>query len=363
VLLADDNADMREYIRRLLEDRYEVVQVTNGARALEMARARRPDLVITDVMMPDLDGFGLLAALRGDAALRDVPVLMLSARAGEEARVEGLTAGADEYLVKPFSAGELVARVDGALGLASLRRETEARLDAINRELRQRVSELEALLEVLPIGIGISSDRACTTIRVNPAFAEALGLEPDANASKTAPEGSRPDNFICTDDAGREIPGSELPMQIAASRGEYVRGVEFNIVHRNGRRVRLLEYAAPLFDDRGEPRGSVGAFIDITDRRRVELRHAFLVRLDDATRSLADPEQITATCARLLGEHLGVSRCAYAEMADEGPIRIRGDFTRDVSSIVGEYPLAAFGDALVSRTSFATRKRTRARPR
>jgi signal transduction histidine kinase len=117
VLLADDNADMREYVRRLLQGRYAVQAVENGLRALEAARARTPDLVLSDVMMPGLDGFGLLRELRADARTAQVPIILLSARAGEEAKIEGLEAGATDYLVKPFGARELLARVEGALRL------------------------------------------------------------------------------------------------------------------------------------------------------------------------------------------------------------------------------------------------------
>jgi len=91
------------------------------AEALEVARARPPDLVLTDVMMPVLDGFGLLRELRADPRTKAIPVVMLSARAGEESRVEGLESGADDYLVKPFSARELVARVTTHLQLGRLR--------------------------------------------------------------------------------------------------------------------------------------------------------------------------------------------------------------------------------------------------
>ncbi|MGH7078437.1 MAG: PAS domain S-box protein, partial [Acetobacteraceae bacterium] len=122
ILLADDNADMREYVRRLLGSRCEVETVGDGVAAIEAIRKRRPDLVLTDVMMPELDGFGLMERIRADPALRDLPVVMLSARAGEETRVEGLAAGADDYLVKPFSGRELVARVENSLNLARLRR-------------------------------------------------------------------------------------------------------------------------------------------------------------------------------------------------------------------------------------------------
>ncbi|WP_428532676.1 ATP-binding response regulator [Rhodopila sp.] len=104
VLLADDNADMRDYVGRLLRPHYDVEAVRDGQQALAAAQARRPDLILSDVMMPRMDGFGLLAGIRADPALRDLPVILLSARAGEEARVEGLDAGADDYLVKPFTA-------------------------------------------------------------------------------------------------------------------------------------------------------------------------------------------------------------------------------------------------------------------
>ena len=129
ILLADDNADMREYVRRLLGS-YEVEAVPDGHAALRAARERTPDLVLTDVMMPGLDGFGLLRELRADPHFRDVPVILLSARAGEEARIEGIGAGADDYLTKPFSGRELLARVQAHLRLAQSRRESREVLRA-----------------------------------------------------------------------------------------------------------------------------------------------------------------------------------------------------------------------------------------
>ena len=132
ILLADDNADMRDYVRRLLDERYEVVTVADGEAALAATREQRPELVLTDVMMPRLDGFGLLRRLREDPATVSIPVIMLSARAGEEARVDGLNAGADDYLIKPFSARELLARVGGTLALSRARHEALQRLQALN---------------------------------------------------------------------------------------------------------------------------------------------------------------------------------------------------------------------------------------
>ncbi|WP_395714306.1 response regulator [Reyranella sp.] len=124
ILIADDNPDLRSYIAKLLQGQgYQVKAVANGEEALVALRRDRPDLVVTDVMMPKLDGFGLLHAVRRDPGLSDLPVLMLSARAGEEAKVEGLDAGANDYLTKPFAARELVARVAVNIALASARRE------------------------------------------------------------------------------------------------------------------------------------------------------------------------------------------------------------------------------------------------
>ena len=143
VLLADDNADLRAYIARLLAERgYEVTVAPDGEAALDAMRRSRPDLVVTDVMMPRLDGFGLLRAIREDPALRDLPVVMLSARAGEEAKVEGFEAGADDYLAKPFSARELLARIAANIALARLRREAAEAVrssEAVAREQAERV--------------------------------------------------------------------------------------------------------------------------------------------------------------------------------------------------------------------------------
>ena len=124
VLVADDNADMREYLSQLLRQ-WDVTTATTGLAALDQARANPPHLIVTDVMMPELDGFGLLRELRSDPRTEAVPVLMLSARAGEEARISGLDAGADDYITKPFSARELIARVGSLLNLSRARREAE----------------------------------------------------------------------------------------------------------------------------------------------------------------------------------------------------------------------------------------------
>ena len=123
IVWADDNYDMRDSVSRMLAEKYDVTAVSNGAEALAISRTILPDLVLTDIMMPELDGFGLLRELPNDEHTRQIPVIMLSARAGEEAAVGGLDMGADDYLVKPFIAKELLARVRTHLNLAMMRRE------------------------------------------------------------------------------------------------------------------------------------------------------------------------------------------------------------------------------------------------
>jgi PAS domain S-box-containing protein len=171
VLVADDNADMRQYLTRLLAARYEVEAVADGRAALEAARERTPDLVLTDVMMPRLDGFGLLREMRSEESLRDTPLIMVSARAGEESRVEGVQAGADDYLVKPFSARELLARVDAHLKLSRLRREAR-------EAIRYRGEQFETLLNAAPLGMFLL-DADLRFVEVNPVAIPVFGEPPD----------------------------------------------------------------------------------------------------------------------------------------------------------------------------------------
>ena len=181
VLLADDNADMREYVRRLLAQTYEVEAVGDGLAALEAARRSAPDLVLSDVMMPRMDGFELLRALRDDPALRQVPVILLSARAGDESRVEGLHAGADDYLIKPFSAQELLARV-----------EAHIRLQRIRREAQQALRESEAKFAIAfgrsPLALTITSLDDGRLVDVNEGFLRLCGYTREEVVGRTPEE-------------------------------------------------------------------------------------------------------------------------------------------------------------------------------
>ncbi|MEO8003733.1 MAG: ATP-binding protein [Betaproteobacteria bacterium] len=167
VLLADDNADLREYARRLLAEHYEVEAVEDGAAALAAARHTRPDIIVSDVMMPQLDGFGLIRELRADPMLRAITVILLSARAGEEARLEGLGRGADDYLVKPFSSRELLIRV-GAL----------VRSADAHRKASEALVQFETLLNQAPVGVYLV-DQAFRVAEVNPVARPVFGDIPD----------------------------------------------------------------------------------------------------------------------------------------------------------------------------------------
>jgi signal transduction histidine kinase/DNA-binding response OmpR family regulator len=189
VLVADDNADMRQYVARLLAERYQVRAVSDGEAALAAVRERTPDLVLTDVMMPRLDGFGLLKALRNEDRTRSVPVIMLSARAGEESRVEGMEAGADDYLVKPFSARELLARVGAHLQMVQLRTaelEAMTRLHALSTRLLRADNLSSALNDLL--------ENTILTIRAD--FGNIQLFNPQVGALEIVAQRGFPQDFL-----------------------------------------------------------------------------------------------------------------------------------------------------------------------
>ena len=280
VVVADDNADLREYIARLLgENGYEVVGVADGEAAFAAITGRRPDLLITDVMMPRLDGLGLLRRVRGDEHLRDLPVIMLSARAGEEAKLEGLRAEADDYLTKPFSARELLARVSANIKLARLRQEaaeviraSEKRLRELNASLNQRVADALAEKRVFA-DIVEATDAAVQVIDLDFRF---LAINAAAQRDYERIFGVRPE----TGDALLEIL-AHLPEQREAARrvwGRALKGEPFVETgwwgdEAHGRRAYETRFS-PLFDAEGR---RIGAFLfgqDVTERLREQERLA-----------------------------------------------------------------------------------------
>lgn len=251
ILVADDNADMRNYIRRLLGARWNVQTVSDGQEALEAIRVIKPDLVLTDVMMPRLDGFGLLYHLRADEALRDLPVIMLSARAGEEASVEGLDAGADDYLTKPFSARELMARVNTNLEMARIRREA-------TRELRESEARFRNMADHAPVMMWMTDPSGSLTY-LNRLWSEFTGQSLQEAQGFGAWEALHPED--------RER--SQGIFSGANSVRKAFR-IEYRLRRIDGTYRWALSAAAPRFGNDNEFLGYIGSVIDITDRKEAE---------------------------------------------------------------------------------------------
>ena len=115
LLIADDNVDIREYIVHHFNDTFKVVQASNGIEALDKAKELVPDMIISDIMMPEMDGVSLCKEIKSNLATSHIPVLLLTAKGGNKSKQEGYEVGADAYLTKPFDSGVLKARVKNLL--------------------------------------------------------------------------------------------------------------------------------------------------------------------------------------------------------------------------------------------------------
>jgi PAS domain S-box-containing protein len=243
ILVVDDNLDMREHLDRILSPHWAVDSVGDGEAALALTRKTPPDLVLSDVMMPGMDGFALLRALRGSPATRGVPVILLSARAGEEAIVEGLERGADDYLLKPFSARELITRVRSHLAAA------RARTSA----LRASEMRFRRLAESGIIGITVA-DASGRILEANDAF---LGMVGYSRADLLA---GKVDSVCLTSRNGRDV---------SAADGHETDGVgrpsEKEHLRKDGSRVPVLVAVAPL--EGGE---TISLSLDLSERKRLE---------------------------------------------------------------------------------------------
>lgn len=261
ILLVDDNADMREYVRRLLQPKYTVVAVADGLAALESARREHPDLILADVMMPHLDGFGLLRELRADEKLKSTPVILLSARAGEESRIEGLKSGADDYLVKPFSARELLARVASHLDIAKLRREAADTL----RESEQRFRAL----------VNASS---YAVYRMNSDWSEMRQLDGRGFISDTGkPTKGWLNEYIHPDDQALVLRTIR-----EAVRTKSMFQLEHRVRRTDGTLGWTYSRAVPLLDSAGQIVEWFGAASDVTARKEAEENYRKIAQRLDA---------------------------------------------------------------------------------
>ncbi|MGY1741509.1 MULTISPECIES: SpoIIE family protein phosphatase [unclassified Blastococcus] len=297
VLVADDNADMRDYLLRLLTPRYAVTAVADGRAALDAARDAPPDLVVSDVMMPELDGMELLAALRADPRTSRVPVLLLSARAGEEAAVEGLAAGADDYLVKPFAAAELLARVRAHVHLGRARREAEERFTAI--------------ADLAPALIWVS-DRQGRRALVNAGWTAFTGRDAGAELGEGWFDGVHPDD--------RARYRQTVADAVAADRGWEV---EFRLRRADGAHAWLLERAVPIGAGLGAA-GHVGVCADISARHRQAERLALLAEAGAVLDRERTVDGQLSALSRLIVDRRLADVCTARVVGDDGRLRFAG---------------------------------------
>ena len=251
ILIADDNVDMRNYVSRLLGKRWRIETVPDGDAALAAIRRRKPDLLLTDVMMPGLDGFGLLREIRSDPALRDLPVIMLTARAGAEARVEGFDAGVDDYLTKPFGARELIARVNTNLELARIRREA-------TRELRESEARFRNMADHAPMMMWVT-DLSGSCTYVNRVWCEFTGQ------SREEAEGTGWIGAVHADDQDTL---RRRFLEANAARAQF--RAEYRLGRTDGEFRWVLAAASPRFADGGDYLGYIGSVFDITERKTAE---------------------------------------------------------------------------------------------
>jgi PAS domain S-box-containing protein len=340
VLIADDNADMRLYLTRLLAERFEVQAVANGRAALEAISQKAPDLVLCDVMMPELDGYGLLRELRAQPVTRTLPFILLSARAGEESRVAGLDAGADDYLVKPFSARELIARVQTHLQLAQVRNEAD-------KTIRESENKLQLSLKATQMGAFSwhpNEDRC----EADPRVLDIFGLASTEELTLAAALGT----MIHPEDRDRY---AQSVAQSLRSDGDRKLEEEIRIRRRDGQERWISVTAQVHFTDGREAERMIGLIGDITERKRTELRlreseerQAFLLTLSDALRPLADAVEIQETAARIVCERLKASRVGYAEDRGDGKtVAITGQFADDVPPLEGAHRYRDYGEMLL----------------
>lgn len=261
-LVVDDDPDTRSNLADILEmDGYQVESAGSIAETLARDDLASFFAAILDRRLPDGTAEDLFPRLKERAP--QVAIIIVTGYADLAGAIAAIRQGASDYILKPINSDLIRSRL---AGLAERRRAAEE-IHRLNTDLQRRVTEQQTLLDVIPIGIAIAEDPGCKHIRVNPALSSLLRLASSANASLNVPREQRPSYRIARN--GIEIPVDSLPLQQAAQ-GRQLREAEFDVVHPDGETINLLGYAAPLLDEQGRSRGAVGAFVDITDRKRAQ---------------------------------------------------------------------------------------------
>lgn len=264
ILVIDDDADTRANLCDILElDQYRVEMAGTIAAVLKRTDWAQFQAIILDRKLPDGTAEELLPRLRQLAP--QAAVIIVTGYADLEGAIAAIRQGAADYIVKPINPELLRSRLAGVVE----RKRAAEEIVRLNKALEHRVTELETLLDVVPIGIAIAQDAQCQQIRVNPAFVRQLGITQSATPS-VAVNQERPPYQMCQN--GKVLPETQWPLQKAASHGVEVRDVEVDVVKPDGGVASILAYAAPLLDENGKPRGAIGAFLDVTERKRAQER-------------------------------------------------------------------------------------------
>ncbi|QEI08039.1 response regulator [Pigmentiphaga aceris] len=247
ILIADDNSDMRAYLKSLLDPYADVTICSDGEAAFAQLQADPPDLLLSDVMMPKLDGFGLIARIRADQALHQLPIMLLSARAGEEAKVEGLQAGADDYLVKPFSTNELLARVRRQVVLARQRQQQQ-------RDAKSRNDYVRSLLDASP-AIVWTTDATGHCTYLSKRWYDVTGGTPERDLGMGWLQSLHPEDLQRA---------TEVFLAANASRSSF--SMDYRLRGSSGEYRWCVDAGMPLSNEAGEHAGFVGTVVDIHDR-------------------------------------------------------------------------------------------------
>ncbi|MDO5673983.1 MAG: response regulator, partial [bacterium] len=249
ILVVDDNTDMRRYLVKLLRPCWQVEAVANGADALQAAMAHPPDLVLTDIMMPVMDGLELIAHLREHEKTRGIPIIIISARAGEEAYIEGVDTGADDYIIKPFSPKELLAKIGTNLQLIQIRQDADRKIIENEKRLRAYIqTSSEAVYQM-------SAD-----------WQEMRQLIGNDFVVDTAqPSSTWIDTYLHPEDHSRMWASIQK-----AIRKKQLFKLEHRVIRPDGSLGWAHSRAVPILDDKGSIIEWIGTASDITERKKAE---------------------------------------------------------------------------------------------